>query len=126
MCVIRSSMYVMTLLTPLNTSAVSRLKLAGAPCRPIVVRDHRNCVFRKGIVKAVKSRDVSSRFCCQKPLAMSKVENIFESDLPIVSMHSCTSFIAYLSSNEFLLISRQSCTIRKPPPFFGTQKTGEL
>ena len=94
--------------TPLNTKAVRRLKLAGAPCKPIVVRDHLNCVFKNGIVKAVKSRDDSSRFCCQKPLAMSSVEKMVDADLPIVSMHSCTSLIAYLSSNEFLFISLQS------------------
>jgi hypothetical protein len=46
-------MYVITLVIPLKTSAVSLLKLAGAPCNPMVVRDHLKCVLRNGIVKAV-------------------------------------------------------------------------
>jgi organic radical activating enzyme len=51
--VIKSSMYFMTLVIPLKTNAVSLLKLAGAPCNPMVLRDHLNCVLRNGIVNAV-------------------------------------------------------------------------
>ena len=121
-----SSMYVMALSMPLNTSAVSRLNEAGAPCKPWLVRVHLNCVLMYGSVNAVMSLESSASFCCQNPDAISKVENMVEPAFPIMSMHSVTSLIAYLSSYEAAFIFLRSCTILKLPSFFWTQNTGEL
>ena len=99
---------------------------AGHPSRPIGLVIHLYCPF-PGIVKAVRCESFGCIGICQKPEVRLIVVKMFDSALPISTIHSLISFMEYLSMWTCWFSSRKSCTILRPAPFFlGTRKMGEF
>jgi hypothetical protein len=84
----------------MNDNLHQPLERSGHPNRPIGDAFHSNCP-KPGKVKVVSFRHSGFNIICQNPEVKSMVEKIEDPILPILSMHSWTSLIDYLSTCMF-------------------------
>ena len=93
--------------------SISCWKDPGAPKSSIGDTFYLNCLIA-GMVKAVYFWYSGLSIICQNLDVKLMVEKMVDPGHPILSMHSCTSLIEYLSTKVCWLIAQKSCRIQTP------------